>query len=528
MVILADPNGRAAPPGIGSRSTLDELFRRAAARRPDAIALMDPPNRKAFTDGAPRRLTYAEADRVVSAMAGRLRQMGLRMDTIVGIQVANSVESVLTLLAVLRAGLIAMPLPLLWRRADMVAALDRVGCNALIVSGRIGAADHFDLAVQVAVEVFSIRCVCGFGPQAPDGVVSFDDLFDAEAPDQVFSIESERALPPGPSAHLAVVTWDVTTEGLVPIGRSHAELIAGGLAVMLESGLAQDAVTLSTITLSSFAGLAVSVLPWLLSGGTLALHHPFDPATFAAQCAATEADTVIVPGALVEQFAAAGHLSGQGSIKSVVGVWRTPERLTRAPRWQHPAVSMTDVQLFGEIGLVATRRGPASGPSAISFGPVPAPRDQQGALIVAEIRRTDRGTVALSGPMVPRIPFPPGVERTTLPSLKVSTDGFVDTGYACQSKDGVILTVTAPPPGLVTVGGYRFRACDLQDAVDGVESGATLAALPDALAGHRLAGAATDHGRMQQALAERGVNALLTDAFRAGEPTITADDQKCA
>jgi len=51
-VILADPDGRAQ--GVGGRSTLDDLFRRAAARRPDALAIIDPPNRESFTDGGPR------------------------------------------------------------------------------------------------------------------------------------------------------------------------------------------------------------------------------------------------------------------------------------------------------------------------------------------------------------------------------------------------------------------------------------------------------------------------------------------
>jgi len=46
-------------------TTLDDVFRRAAARRPDALALTDPPNRERFTDGPPRHLTYAAADRVV-------------------------------------------------------------------------------------------------------------------------------------------------------------------------------------------------------------------------------------------------------------------------------------------------------------------------------------------------------------------------------------------------------------------------------------------------------------------------------
>ena len=36
----------------------------------------------------------------------------------VGIQMANTAENVLTILGILRAGIIAMPLPLLWRRAE--------------------------------------------------------------------------------------------------------------------------------------------------------------------------------------------------------------------------------------------------------------------------------------------------------------------------------------------------------------------------------------------------------------------------
>jgi hypothetical protein len=39
------------PPGGQSRVTIDEIFRRMARRRPDALALADAPNRKTFTDG---------------------------------------------------------------------------------------------------------------------------------------------------------------------------------------------------------------------------------------------------------------------------------------------------------------------------------------------------------------------------------------------------------------------------------------------------------------------------------------------
>jgi acyl-CoA synthetase (AMP-forming)/AMP-acid ligase II len=50
-----------------------------------------------------------------------LRRLGLQSETVMAIQPANTVESVIALLGVLRAGMIAAPLPLCrvrtsWRR----------------------------------------------------------------------------------------------------------------------------------------------------------------------------------------------------------------------------------------------------------------------------------------------------------------------------------------------------------------------------------------------------------------------------
>jgi len=167
-MILGDP-ASAKPAPITGRLTIDAAFRQLAARQPDALALADPPNRAAFTDGVARRLTYAEAERMVAALAARLLRMGLPPDGIVGVQLPNIVESILTILGVLRAGMIVAPLPLLWRRVDAAAALARVGAKALITCTHVGDFDHCRLAREIAAEVFSIRYVCGFGTSPPDG-----------------------------------------------------------------------------------------------------------------------------------------------------------------------------------------------------------------------------------------------------------------------------------------------------------------------------------------------------------------------
>ena len=73
-----------------------------------------------------------------------------------------------------------------------------------------------------------------------------------------------------------MISFDVTADGFRAVPRTHLNLIAGGLAIFLESDVPQGATMMSAFAPSSFAGLTSSLLVWLLSGGTLALHHPFD------------------------------------------------------------------------------------------------------------------------------------------------------------------------------------------------------------------------------------------------------------
>jgi hypothetical protein len=121
--------------------------------------------------------------------------------------------------------------------------------------------------------------------------------------------------------------------------------------------------------------------------------------------------------------------------------------------------------------------------------------------------------------MVPRQPFPPGAERLSLPCLHTADTGFVDTGYACR-QDPVTgaIQVTSPPPGLVSVGGYRLVKSDLETLVREAAGDAEIAVLPDALAGHRLAGIAADAEAARAALLARGANGLVVSAFRDRSP----------
>jgi len=510
-MILGDPALATRTAPTERRLAIDELFRQVASRRPGALALIDAPNRETFTDGAPRRLTYAEADRMVWAIAGRLRRMGLQTDAIVGIQLPNTVENILTILGVLRAGMIAAPLPLLWRRADATIALARVGAKALITCRRAGGFDHAELATRVAAQVFSIRSVCGFGSSLPDGVVPFDDLFTAAKIDPVPTLDRDRQ--GNAVAHVAVLTFDIGEDGPVPVARNHLELLAGGLCVLLEGGLQQDACILSTIAPASFAGICLTLLPWLLAGGTLVLHHPFDAAVLARQRRDERCATLILPAPIAYYLAETG-LFGREGPTTVLAAWRSPERLAASPAWPAHDAVLVDVPIFGEAGLLAARRQVGGRAAPIPSGRVNAPRDGPNGAVVAELVATATGTLALRGPMVPHCPFPPGVERSDQPHFVIGRGGLVDSGYSCAADAMTnTLAITEPPAGLVSVGGYRFAFCSLLATIGRIDGGATLAALPDALVGQRLVGSAADSAAMKAALDAAGVNPIVAAAF---------------
>src|SRR5579871_4254384 len=158
--------------------TLNALFQRILARKPDAIALADPLNKPKITGQLPRQLTYTQADRAISALAAHFIDAGLPTHSVVAVQLPNTVEFALTVLAAHRAGLVVAVFPMLWRQAELVAALNRTSARAIVTSTRIDGVSHADLAMNAAAEAFSIRHVFGFGADLPEGMGSLDQAIE--------------------------------------------------------------------------------------------------------------------------------------------------------------------------------------------------------------------------------------------------------------------------------------------------------------------------------------------------------------
>lgn len=485
--------------------TLDVLFGRILARKPHDLALIDPGNKPRVTGQLPKRLTYEQADRAITTLASHFIESGLPAHSVIAVQLPNTVELALTVLAAHRAGLVVALFPLLWRQAEVVAALNRTSARAIVTAAKVDGVNHADLAMNAAAEAFSIRHVCGFGGDLPEGMASLDQALAQP------SAATRHVIQDGRKA--AIITFDVTSDGFRAVPRTHLSLIAGGLALSLESDVPRGATVMSAFAPTSFAGLASSVVIWLLSGGTLALHHPFEADVLAQNMREHRCDTLIVPAQLalrLDQFDLDARVPG---LRNVIGMWRAPEQVASSPQWTARRASLTDAYLFGEAGLFCARRTAADGaPAIVKPGLHGAPRELPGSSISGEILLTPKGTLGLRGPMVAIAAYalPPG--DSLIPQ---APRDFVDTEYAARFdlSTGAI-AITAPPSGVLGVGGYRFLAQDLQEWGKRLGQGALLTALPDRLNGHRLAGRAEDNNRARGALSELGLNPLMVEAFR--------------
>lgn len=491
---------QAAPPA--QAPSLDDLFRRTVARRPDADALADPLDKPRITGQTPRRLSYAQADRAIARLAAHFVAAGLPAGSIVALQLPNTVEAMLTTLAAMRAGLNVALLPQLWRQAELSDAINRIGARAIITTARIDGIDHGEIAMNAAAEAFSIRQVFAFGDGLPEGVTPLDDI--------AFGADTLVGDPERSAQRANLITFDIVADGLRAVPRTQTQVVAGGLAIFLEANVPSGIRMLAATMPSSFAGLCASLVTWLLTGGTLALHHPFDPDVLIEQIAQDHAALLVAPAPLALRLGEAGALDDLPTLTQVIGLWRTPEQAASSPAWSDPR-PFSDLYTFGEAGLFAVRRNGSGAPAEVPPGAHPP---QGSANAACETFITRQGTLGLRGAMVPIAAYALPGNVDSLMAPRAQTD-HVDTAYAARldRKTGAIC-ITAPPSGVLNVGGYRFLANDLNDWAQRLPQGGMLTALPDRISGHRLAGRASDNGRARTALAQLGLNPLMVEAFR--------------
>jgi hypothetical protein len=470
---------------------LDQILRRLAATKGNQLAVSDASDRPVFTDGTSRRLTWSELNAQSDRMARCLMGLGLEPDSVVVLQLPNTVESVIALLGVIRAGLIAAPVPLAWRRRELSWAMGRTGAAAAITVVRAGPVAHAGVVSRAAAENFSLRFVCAFGRDVPDGVLALEEALEDDSwPD--LSTEPRDG---NPGDHIAVVTFDATSDGFVPVPRSHNTLIVSGLAHLVEARIEGEDVVATTLPVSSIAGLATGLMTALLSGAQLHLHQTFNGQVLSGAIVTTGATHVILPG-LVADALGGGRLP-YPPLRGITAVRRDP---CEVPGTTLAGLARTELVSFGEIGLVSRRRDEATG--TLPAGVIPVSRNAPTGMVLAETRLRDGAALEFGGPIAPDGELP-GC-RPDDAALTADEEGFYPTGWNAQLKNER-LSVTPGRRGVTSIGGLSLPTASTLTAIREVLDDKETKFIADGIFGARLWGA-----KQAARLREAGFTAALT------------------
>ncbi|MFK4056642.1 class I adenylate-forming enzyme family protein [Brevundimonas sp. NPDC046655] len=286
--------------GWWGEETLDDLFRRHVAAMPDAESVVDPINREAIMGGAPARLTWAQVEDRVARYVAVLHATGVGRDDVVAVQLPNVIELGLIYLACIRLGAIVTPAPVQYREHELAYILRKTDAKAVVTAARIGKHAHAEMMLAVQTGAAALNTVLVVGGDAPDGSIDLDAraarLDDAE-------IEAGRAAARVANIcadDIVTICWTSGTEA-EPKGvpRSHNEWIIMGAGVTDAADLKPGAVLLNPFPMVNMAGISTSFVSWLLLGGVLVQHQPFDLQIFLQQVRDEKIDYTVAPPAIL-------------------------------------------------------------------------------------------------------------------------------------------------------------------------------------------------------------------------------------
>lgn len=274
--------------GVWNGTTLIDYFKAHVKANPDKICLVDPYDRQSLTDTKPERLTYAQFDQAIDATASALANIGIGKDDIVIVQLPNTWELAMLYLAIARVGAVITPVPVQWRMAELKHVAGLTNAKAFITCSNFHSFNHVELGKMLQKELPALKQVLSLDEirEMSQGEVenNLDDV-DIDAND-IFTI-----------------CWTSGTEAQpkgCPLSHNNWK---GAMAVQEPAGIKPGDVFLTAGPLVNMGSVGTVFIPWIILGGTLVLHHPFNPTVFMQQIATEKVNYTLLVSAVINMIA---------------------------------------------------------------------------------------------------------------------------------------------------------------------------------------------------------------------------------
>lgn len=334
--------------GIWGGKTLVDFFKENVSKAPDETALVDPPNKEALTGIKAQRLTFSELDRAADATAEALIRKGIGKDDIIVVQLPNIWELAMLYISINRAGAIISPIPMLWRQSEIEYILGLTEARAYISIDEFSGFKHTEMVKKLQPKFPALKDIFSIG--------ELREMSRGEITGILDTIEHD-------ANEIFTLCWSSGTEAR-PKGcpLSHNNWLCQGYFEYESAPIRPGCNLITAGPLVNMASIGTVFVPWLMTGGKFALHHPFDGPTFIMQLMTEQIHyTLLVPAIVnallkhpkVDQF----QLSGMEAITigaAPPSLWSVQE-LKR--RW-----GIEFANIWGQNEATANVAGPADIP----------------------------------------------------------------------------------------------------------------------------------------------------------------------
>lgn len=461
--------------------TLGDLLWEAADARPDAVAVVD----------GDARLTYAELVGRADAAARRLRDLGLRPDDRLLVQMPNGWPFIVLTLACFRSGVIpVMALPA-HRRHELTHLAALSEARAVAVPHVLRDFGHEELAHDLAAQLPDLDHVLVLGDASeldPRSVPLLDLLAPGEDP-AVDRAEAD-AMQPDPDAPACFLISGGTTGLPKLITRTHNDYVCNIRATAATAALSDDDVYLGTLPASHNFPLACpGVLGTLLVGGRVVMLASPEPVR-AFDTIEREGVTIAaaVP-AVAQRWIEHQDERGGDQTRSLrvlqVGGSRLPDEFAARIR---PTLGATLQQVFGMAeGLINTTRLDDSDEVIVSTQGRPVHEADEVRILDGfgeDVPDGQPGAIYTRGPYTPRGYYnaPEHNARAFLPG------GWYGSGDVVVRRPDGNLVVHGRDKDMINRGGEKISAEEIEGLVyrlDDVEMVAAVS-MPDPVLGERV------------------------------------------
>ena len=294
--------------GWWGTKTLWDYFVTNVSTRSDQEAVVDASNRSDFAHGLPLRLTWSQLGHAVDRFCVLLIENKLRKDDILVAMLPNCVEQFVVYLSCARLGIVVTPVPVQYREHELDHILAHTGAKGVVTFSQIGKAGSAHHAAAMFCDLQAVHPalekILAWGDVLPGGVVNISTVtqnpLTQEQQERLVQTEHDAAV----SANdVFTICWTSGTEAQPKgVPRSHNEWLIVAPSIIEAALIPQHARLLNPFPFVNMAGLSTAFAAWLVLGGTVVQHHPFNLPVFLQQLREENIDYTVSPPAVLNML----------------------------------------------------------------------------------------------------------------------------------------------------------------------------------------------------------------------------------